>query len=310
MRRILLLIVVSMPLFMMAQDTVKHKQPPLWKMGGTFQLMAGQAGARNWAPTGSEKFSFTGSAWLHLWTKCYRKKSTWENTADFTYGLIHFYKEETRKIDDKFDLYSKYGRSISKFSSLGMVGSLRTQFSNGYDLTESPRKRVSGFFAPAYLTLSPGIQFKTRDSSFSIHAGPAVRWVIVTNEPYSLVYQGGVKPDGTTERTLAELYGVSPGKHVRVEAGLFLSAIYKKELIKNVFWNTRFDINSDITRDDPFDLDIYWTNTVAMKVNKWMRVNYNFDLYKDNDVKMSGRDKNETAVQMKSILAVALAIAF
>jgi hypothetical protein len=311
MRRIFLLSVLSMSLLSAtAQDSIKLKQPPLWKTGGSFELMVGQAGARNWATIGTEKFALTGLASLHLWANRNWKKSEWENTADLSYGMVKFYSGDSRKIDDKIDIYSKFGRRIKNMWSVGLVGSLRSQFTNGYDLTVSPKKRVSGFFAPAYLTLSPGMQLKTQDASFGFHAGPAVRWVIVTNAPYSLVYQGGVKPDGSTERTLADLYGVSAGKQVRVEAGLFFSATYKKELMKNVYWNTRVDVNSDFTRDDPFNLDVYWTNRIAMTVNRWLRVNYNFDLYKDNDVRMFGRDKNETAVQLKSILAIALSVSF
>src|SRR3954466_10152990 len=101
MRRIFLLSFLSMPfLSVMAQDSIKLKQPPLWKTGGTFELMVGQAGARNWATTGSEKFALTGLASLHLWANRRWKKSEWENTADFSYGMVKFYSEQSRKIDD------------------------------------------------------------------------------------------------------------------------------------------------------------------------------------------------------------------
>ena len=195
-------------------------------------------------------------------------------------------------------------------TSIGAVVSLRTQLTNGYDERESPRKRVSGFFAPAYLNFSPGIQLQTKNRAFSFHFGPAIRWVIITNSPYSLVYQGGIKPDGSQERTLANLYGVSPGKQVRVEAGPYLTAQYKAEIVKNVMWKTRVELNSDLRRKEPLKIDVYWTNTFAMTVNKWLKVNYNFDLYQDEDVKMFGPGGNESRTQMKSMLGVGLGFIF
>jgi hypothetical protein len=294
----------------MAQETQTEKPKHSWKTGGMLTIMGGQTGTRNWAPTGSEKFSFSAYGSLQLWANTKWGDNSWENNFDFSYGLLHTKSQGSRKVDDKLDFYSKYSYSISKNSGFGFIGALRSQFTNGYDYTETPKKRISGFFAPAYLTLSPGFQIKSSNNSFSFHIGPDVRWVIVTNEPYSLVYQGGIKPDGSTERTLAELYNVSPGKEVRVEAGLYLSALYKKEVCKNVLWKTRLDLNSDFRESDPFAIDVYWTNNIGMTVNKWLKVNYNFDLYHDKDVKMFGASKNETRTQMKSMLGVGLGLSF
>ena len=311
MRCFTLLTMVSLAvLTAAAQERKNQKVAAAWKTGGMVGLMAGQTGTRNWTPTGSEKFALTAAASLNVWASKKWGRNTWDNTVDLSYALIKTHSQETRKIDDKLDIYSKYGYRLTRFSAIGWVGALRSQFSNGYDYTETPKKRVSGFFAPAYLTISPGIQLKTKDASLAIHAGPDVRWVIITNAPYSLVYQGGIKPDGSTERSLADLYGVSPGKEVRVEAGLFVSALYKKEVMKNVLWKTRLDLNSDFRANDPFKIDVYWTNTVSMTVNKWLKVNYSFDLYQDEDVKMFGRYKNEARTQMKSMLGVGLGISF
>jgi len=272
-------------------------------------IIVGQTGTRNWAPTGSEKFSLTAAGALNLWATKKWGSNSWETTADLTYGFIKTHSQETRKIDDKIDIYSNYRHATKKgVLSFSFVGDLRTQFTNGYDYTESIKKRISGFFAPAYLTFSPGIHIGTKKGDFGVHIGPGVRWVIVTNEPYSLSYQGGVKPDGSQERSLAELYNVSPGRKERFEAGLYVSAMYKKEILKNVMWKTRADVNSDVRGGEPTQLDVYWTNTIGMSVNKWLKVNYNFDLYHDKDIKMFGENRNESRTQMKSMLGVGVGI--
>ncbi|HEU4470277.1 MAG TPA: DUF3078 domain-containing protein [Flavisolibacter sp.] len=294
-----------------AQDTNKEKPATAWKTGGMFTLMGGQSGTRNWAPTGSEKLTFTGSASLNLFATKKWGKNTWDNTADLSYATVYARSIKTRKLDDKIDLYSKFSHSFANNLAWGLVGSLRTQFSNGYDFTETPKKRISGFFAPAYIVFSPGLQYATNNNTFGVHVGPHVRWVVVTNAPYSLNYQGGVKPDGTTERTLADLYSVEPGREVRVEGGMFLSALFKKEIVKNVTYRTRLDITSDVIEADNFvETDIYWTNTFTMSVNKWLKVNYSFDLYEDENVTMFGPAKNESRTQMRSLLGVGLGVSF
>jgi hypothetical protein len=293
-----------------AQEVANTKSPAAWKTGGMLTIMAGQSGTRNWAPTGSEKFTLSVGANLTLWATKKSGKNSWDNTADLSYAFINTHSTGTRKIDDKIDLYFKYGHSVGKTTAIGIVTNLRSQFTNGYDYTETPKKRVSGFFAPAYLTFSPGFQFSTLHQSLSFHVGVDARAIIVTNSPYSLVYQGGVKPDGSQERTLADLYGVDPALQVRYEIGPFVSALFKKEVMKNVLWKSRVDLHADVLHEHPEDVDIYWTNTITMSVNKWLKVNYKFDLYQDSDVKMFGPAKNESRTQMISLLGVGLGVSF
>ena len=291
-----------------AQST---KSPTRFKTGGMITAIAGQSGTRNWAPAGEEKFSLTASANLQLWANKEWGKNKWTNNLEVAYALINTTSGGVRKIDDKFDFYSKYSHGLGTGRwALGTLGTLRTQLVNGYDYSETQRKRISGFFAPAYIAFSPGIQYSTANNSLNLHFGPDVRWVVVTNSPYSFNYQGGIKPDGTTERSLASLYGVDPGRQVRIEAGLYFSGLFNKEIAKNINWKTRLDVSNDIIERKLDLLDIYWTNTIGMKVNNWLTVNYNFDLYYDDNVKMFGRNKMGAATQMKSILGVGAGFKF
>jgi hypothetical protein len=310
MRRFIFLSFSILAMFAAAAQVSKEKSPSAFKLGGMITVAGGQSGTRNWAPAGEEKFSLTVAANLILWANKEWNKNKWTNTLDVAYALINTTSGGVRKIDDKLDLYSKYTHSLKGTFGIGMVANLRTQFVNGYDYSEGVRRRISGFFAPAYIAFSPGVQYTSKNQSLNFHFGPAARWVIVTNAPYSLNYQGGVMPDGTVERTLAEKYGVDPRREVRFEVGPYFSALFNKEIVKNAIWKTRMDISSDIIEEEPFNFDVYWTNVIGMKVNNWLTVNYNFDLYYDDDVKMFGRDKTNPATQMKSILGVGVAVKF
>lgn len=297
--------------FFLAASGQSGSKPGRFKTGGMITLLGGQSGTRNWAPAGEEKFSLTAYGNLQLWANKEWGKNKWTNNLELAYALINTASNGVRKIDDKFDFYSKYSHSLKNSRwAIGTVGALRTQLVNGYDYSESPRKRISGFFAPAYISFSPGIQFSTANNALNLHVGPGARWVVVTNSPYSLNYQGGVKPDGSMERPLASLYGVNPQREVRFETGLYFSGLFNQEIAKNVTWRTRLDVTNDIIENEPFLFDVYWTNTIGMKVNKWLTVNYNFDLYYDDNVKMFGAGKDNPATQMKSILGVGVGLKF
>lgn len=284
-----------------------------WTHGGSVAIVGGQGGTRNSAQ-GIEKFSLSGVAAVQLWAVQKTKNSSWKNTANLSYGLINTSSHGIRKMDDKIDLYSLWSYQLTQKVGVGVAANLRTQFSNGYDFSEETRKRISGFFAPAYVVFSPGVQYQPF-SFLSMHLGPMARWIIVTNAPYSFNYQGGITPDGYTERTLASLYGVNPARKLRIEYGLYFSALFEKEVMKNIFVKSRLDVSSDAAkRADgnryPGNADVYSTTSIAMQVNKWIQVLYQFDVVYDDDVKIFGWNKNVAAAQLKSVLGVGVAARF
>lgn len=300
----------------------KPAKPKLWTKGGSFSLMGGQTGSRNWTPA-NEKFSITGVSFLHLWATRTKGKRLWENMADLNYGVANTESGGPKKVEDKLDLFSRYSYYFKTKTGLGLTAGLRTQFSNGFDYFSEPKKRISGFFAPAYVLLSPGVHFRP-SSALTLTAGPAARWIFVSNAPYSYNYQGGVKPDGGLEKSIAEIYGVHPERESRMEAGLLLTAAYqRKQVFKNVDYRMRMEAMTDLLAKDvtslggqvlavrePGNVDVYWTNTFVLNVNNWLRVNYSYDLVYDDDVKIFGSRQNRPATQMRSLLGVGLSASF
>lgn len=307
MRRLIFtLIAITVTIGVFAQDTTSKAKK--WKTGAWVSLVGAQSGSRNWA-AGTEKFSLGAAANLILTANTTGKKSTWENSLELAYGIMNTHSTGVRKTDDKIDLYSIYSYGSKAKSGLGIAANVRTQIHNGYDYTETPARRTSGFFAPAYITFGAGYNLKPIKEA-NILLGAAARWVVVTNSPYSFNHQGGVKPDGSIERPLAEMYGVDPERQVRFEAGPYASARFNRSIMKNVHYRTRLDLNSDLIGGEPFNVDVYWTNMISMKVNKYLHVLYTFDLISDDDVRMFGDNKTSPATQLKSMLGVGLAAKF
>ena len=309
MRRfIFTLIVISLAVSASAQKTQKKSNSP-WKKGGNISLYLSQGGSRNCA-AGSDKFSLAFTGYLNLYANRQAGKHNWKNSVDIGYSMTNQWSAGVRKNYDKLEALTNYSYQITKSTGVGLFLNLRTQLTNGFDYTESPKKRMSGFFAPAYAIAAPGAYIDII-KNVTIFATPAAaKWVIVTNEPYSFNYQGGVKPDSSSERSLASMYGVDPTRKVRFEVGPFVSAAFNKTICKSVNYKTRVDVQSDLTNDEPFNVDVYWTNRIDMKVNKWLMVTYNFDLIYDDNVRMFGKSKMGSGTQLNSMLGVGVSAKF
>ena len=302
-------------------DSQAHlpKGPAEWKKGASFSLFAGQTGSKNWA-SGSDLFSLSVNAFGNAYANRTRGRWYWNNQLALSYGLISTDEYRTIKNDDKIDYFTSLGFNTRHLKHIGFGAAygLRTQFSNGYDrnyLNQGLKRRTSGLFAPAYITLAPiGIEWKTRHLDF--YGGPAFRAVIVSNSPYSYVYQGGDIPGNfvndkntkTKEVSLAQMYGVDPAKEVRWEYGLFLSLGYNVELCKNVNYAGRMDVFSDVNHDAPQNAEVFWTNMFTLKVNNWLRAIYSIDLAYDDNIKKFGYFRNHADFQAKSILGVGVSL--
>lgn len=298
----------TLTLSLLAQNTNGPKKK-IWNTQGIFSFNVGQGGSRNWA-AGSEKFTLQAAAYLNYRADRKWRNNIWENSLDLSYAIINTNKLGFRKTDDKIDFVSLFRHRITKKEIVGIGGwlNLRSQFHHGYDYSETPKRRISGLMAPGYLTFGPGFDVRVRSASLFV-SPVAPRLIIFTNRPYSFNYQGGVKPDGSQEIPLAWHYNVDPERKVRFDLGALISAKYKKEIARNVTYSTRADFYSNYL-DDPQNIDVFWTNSFHLKVNKWLIVNYNFDLIYDDDVKLFGANHNKAATQLRSQLGVGFAAKF
>ena len=287
MKRIILICATAFAAFVaMAQDkTVKDLQsqagkgitkdpadtiPKVWKTGGIFTLNVGQGSLSHWVG-GGDKFSLSVISFLNVYAFYKKGKHIWDNNLDLGYGLVKTTSLGERKSDDRIDLLSKYGYEIAPKWYLGALFNFRTQFANGYtyakdNLNRDVKTLSSASFAPAYVLLSLGIDYRPVDY-FSIFISPITeRWVIVSNDSLSA----------------AGAYGVDPGKKSSNELGAFLSAKFNKEIAKNIVYTSRLDLFSNYKRK-PQNVDLYFTNVLAMKVNKYISANIALDLLYDDD---------------------------
>lgn len=265
-------------------DDTTHKKG--WKFGALINVGVAQGSSQNWV-AGAEKFSLSLNGYLNLSANFKKGKHKWTNSLDLLYALVNTTSQGVRKNDDRIDYFSKYTYQFKPKWGAGIVGNLRTQFTDGYDYNEDPKRRTSDFFAPAYITLAPGIDYLPWPY-LSIFLSPAAgKWTVVANHQFEL----------------GPLYDVDPYQKVKIEFGAFLSTAFSKEVFKNVLVKSRLDFYSNYLKN-PQQIDVFWTNIIAMKINKFLAVTYNFDLIYDADIKAFGPNNDESGVQLKSLLSV------
>ena len=269
------------------EDDTTHKKG--WKTGGLFTLNIAQGALSNWQ-SGGEKNSFSAVGFLNLFAILKEGKNLWTNTLDLGYGYIHTTSLGSRKSDDRIDLISKYGYQVSKKWYAGALFNFRSQFTDGFTYDKDAngaevKTLTSKFMAPAYILVSPGFDYKP-SSSFSLFLSPLTeRWIIVDDDLLSAT----------------GAYGVEPGKRSKNELGAFLSATLNKNVMENITYKSRFDAFSNY-KDKPGNVDIYWTNVLAMKVNKFISANISIDLlYDDNAV---------ARLQLRQLLGIGLSAKF
>jgi hypothetical protein len=290
-------------------DTTINK----WLKGGTLNLSMTQVSNNNWVAAGGDKFSLSFSGIFHAFATKKWGNKTWDNILDLSYGLTNTTTLGVRKTNDLINFVSKYGITPTNWKNVNitLLGQFRSQLTNGYDYNyfgSGIQRRTSGFFAPAYITIAPGIDWRP-NSWLSIFGSPAaLRWTIVSNDPYSFAAPGGVF-EGHRETPLATLYGVDSISENLAEIGAFVTISAKKDLMTNVNYYTKLDLYSNYLKN-PQNIAVFWTNQFILKVNKWINVTYEIDLLDDDNIKQSSNPGSAVGLQVLSTLGVGFATKF
>jgi len=277
-----------------------------WKKGGLFALNLAQTSLTNWAAGGQNSAAVNGI--FSAFANYKRGKSAWDNSLDIGYGILKQGKDASpMKTDDKFDLFSKYGREAFKNFYWSGLMNFRTQMRPGYKYPDTENK-ISDLFSPAYLLLAAGMDYKP-NPYFSVFIAPLTGKFTFVND---------------AELSAAGAFGVTPGQNSRSEFGGYLRAIFSKndfkdEFMKNVAFTSKIDLFSNYGHN-PQNIDITWENLIGLKVNKFISVNFNTVLMYDDDIKVpvdrNGNGEFESTeapgprTQFKEILGVGFSYKF
>ncbi len=279
-----------------------------WKKGGVFGLNASQVSLTNWA--GGGESSVSGAAIISLFSNYKKSKTNWDSSLDLGFGIVN-QRGITFKSDDKIDLTSKYGHEAFKnWYYTGMMN-FRSQFAPGYT-KPGDSLIISRFMAPGYLLLSLGIDYKPT-KTFNVFISPATAKLTFVADP-NLANAGAFGVEKAVYNTDGSI--ATPGKNARYEVGGFLKLMFTTKIMENISFTTRADLFSNYL-NEPGNIDINWETLLAMKVNKYITVNFTTHLIYDHDIKIAVDNNDDGVVdatgartQFKQVLAVGFSYKF
>ena len=85
---------------------------------------------------------------------------------------------------------------------------------------------------------------------------------------------------------------LTEGKQVRNEFGGYFKARIKRDIVKNVNFETKVDLFSNYLHN-PQNIDVNWQVLIAMKVNKYITTTLSTHLIYDDDIDISVDDNND-----------------
>ena len=146
-----------------ATKGVKSLDSNGWNRSGSFILNLNQGALSNWVAGGEQNvFGING---IFNYAINYKgDRNIWDNYFDIALGFQNATSfNKFRKIDDRIDVTSKYGRKLTKNWYYGVLFNLNTQALPGYDYSTDPPTKISSFLTPGKILLSPGFDFRPND---------------------------------------------------------------------------------------------------------------------------------------------------
>lgn len=283
----LLIILFLFPLAVFAQDAVKDT---LWKTSATTTLNFSQVTLTNWAAGG--KSSMSGLFMVNYAANYKKDRLSWDNSFDLRYGFIKEKDDDARKSDDLIDISSKLGYEAGgKWNYAGMLN-FKSQFAPGYDYDAIPKKEISKFMAPGYLTAALGMDYKT--DGLSVLLSPVSgKFTFVLDDSLSMI----------------GAFGVDRGKKARAELGATVKVDYVKEIMKNVTLDTKLGLFSNYLHN-PQNIDIDWKVQFNLKVNDYLSANLITHMIYDDDVKIADASTGKSSPKLQFMESFGVGLTF
>ena len=260
-----------------------------WKRGGVGGLTFTNTGFSNyWQGGGVNSFAIgtLGSVYANL----NKGKSTWTNKLDMAYGVIKqgdIRRNPFIKNEDRIEFNSQYGYKLTNNLLASSLLNFRSQFDAGFEYPQpgvfSVRNYISRFIAPGYINYGVGLEYRpvADDPNIGVYFSPL-------NAKITLVQDTNL----STRYMPAEFHG----KKARFELGANLVAKYRKQLMKNVVYQTQATFFTNYLKNFG-NVDVNWDNLLSLQVNKYINTTFATSLIYDDDIKFGlVEDTNDDGV--------------
>ena len=287
MKKILLSIVCCLVTFTGFSQEKKEAAKGPWTKATNLSLLFNQAAFNNqWQSGGTSNYA--ANFGLTHDANYSKEKITWDNRIVIDYGIANQKDQEfTRKTNDRFELSSLVGKEIKQTPwYYSFFLNARTQLTSGYDFGENDdgnvfRSETTKILSPGYFQAGLGILWKKSDN-LKLNIAPATARLILVNSQFTDVGQSQSAIDAFNQ---IGYFGVKANETSRFEFGAAIGGYGKFTLSKNIVMENVLNLFSNYL-EDLKNVDIDYTISLVMSVNKWITANIAFQaIYDDNAVK-------------------------
>ena len=233
---------------------------------GNYGLNINQLALSNWAAGGEN--TWTGKAFSNFELVYHKRRFEQKLVGAFAFGISRFGDKRIEKQDDKIDLTYSLSLDSKTQWNISAVATFNTQFADGYKYPNDSTI-ISTFFAPAYLTLSAGYSYKTKDERFQIFMSPmAGKVTFVMNQELADKGSFGVKK-GYYDQEGAWI----PGENIAPAIGINVIINYKQPISESINYTTMLNTFYNYLErrdDDRLRLDVNWENTIHFNITKFL----------------------------------------
>ena len=231
---------------------------------GGYGLNINQLALSNWAAGGEN--SWAGKAFANFSLVYHKRHFEQKLVGAFAFGISRFAGKRLEKQDDKIDITYSLTLDSKTQWNISTVATFNTQFANGYKYPNDSTV-ISTFFAPAYITLSAGYTYKTKNERFQVFLSPlAGKVTFVMNQ--DLADQGAF---GVNKGYYNNEGIWVPGENIMAALGVNAIINYKQPIGKNITYVTVFNTFYNYTEkreDNRVRIDLNWENTVNFIISK------------------------------------------
>jgi hypothetical protein len=232
----------------------------------------------NWSGGGVNSYAIGGL--LNGYTSYTKKRFAFDGKLSSQYGIQNTKGQDLRKTIDVLLIDTKIAYLFKNHKWSTYLGAnLITQFTPGYEYDDDTLyvERKSNFFAPAYITIPLGFQYKPNQYFFARFGVASLRYTIVT--------------DKQVRKTVPTNYGVDTNKIFLQQFGMQIVAGYNRDLTSTINLKANyfgfFDYEKINVSDFVHRLDL----TVSAKVTKYINTTFSaillYDRSQDKDIQLS-----------------------
>jgi hypothetical protein len=265
------------------KDTLAEKKDTTWKVAGFFGVNASSTMLSDWQGGGQNNTAL--NSLFNIQVNYKKDKHEWANRLDAQYGVAKLGAGDRipfRKNIDQLLALTKYNiNAFSKYWYYVAQVDYRTQFAPGYNYAGDSivGKATSDLNSPGYIQMALGLDFKPT-KYFTVTFAPLAGKITHVNRQY-LADQGAFGVEPAVTDSMGNI--ITHGKRTRYEFGGRMIVRFKKDLNKNVNWDSYLDLFSNYNHN-PGNIDVIFNNLITIKLGKYFSANIISQMIYDDDI--------------------------